>query len=224
MPYKLALICVFLPLISVHLTLSIGIIAQNLEACIPYWSECHSISATGRQYPEFFIFKALMIPTAIFMMAYWLVLHIWVTQLTDQAPLFVTVMGITACVALIIYTVTLGAVGEPYALARRLGVVFYFSFTSFGHLFLLKHLDKIDTETLGIVKQQNRLLISCLALIFTAILSALIGFIWEDTWDRWENAYEWWFSLLMISLFYHVGLMWKRCHFTLFFKIAGKHT
>ena len=215
MPYKIALICVFLPLISVHVTLTIALSVGNLELCNPYWSECHSISATGRQYPEFFVFKALLIPTAIFMMAYWLLLYNWVKRLANRSTklIIVTAMGIIASVALIVYTVTLGAVGEPYALARRIGVVFYFAFTSFGHLILLSCLDKIDTEKLGIVEQQNRLTISCLVLIGTAIISAFLGLLWEEWWDKWENAYEWWFSLLMISMFYQVASMWKRTNY-----------
>lgn len=211
MPYTLALICVFLPLVSVHLTLTIGIGVGNLDLCNPYWSDCHSISATGRQYPEFFVFKALLIPTAVCMMAYWLLLHQWIVRLTngEYRPYPVTFMGLIAGVALIVYTVTLGAHGDAYALARRIGVVFYFAFTALGHLVLLRYLDKVDTQRLNIVTQQNRLIVASIILIGTAILSAIVGLLWEEWWDRWENAYEWWFSLLMISMFYHVAAMWK---------------
>ncbi len=215
LPFRIAMICVFLPLISVHTTLTIAIALDNLHSCIPYWSECHSVSATGRQYPEFFVFKALIIPTAVFMAAYWLLLHHWLRQVSNNTrnPIVVTSMGIIASVALVVYTVTLGAEGEPYALARRIGVVFYFAFSCFGHLVLLSHLDKIDTERIGIVREQNRLAISCVVLIGTAIASAIAGYFWDEAWDRWENAYEWWFSLLMISLFYQVGKMWQKTNF-----------
>lgn len=217
MPYRIALICVFLPLISVHLTLSIAILFDNLTLCIPYWANCHSISATGRQYPEFFVFKALLIPTAVLMAAYWLMLHQWVLKMNSHksSPTIVTGMGLIAAIALIVYTVTLGAVGEPYALARRIGVVFYFAFSSFAHLILLKHLQQIDSVRHGIVKEQKHLTISCLILVISAIASAVAGFVWEQWWDSWENAYEWWFSLLMISLFYQVAQMWKKTQFTL---------
>lgn len=221
-PYRIALICVFLPLIAVHTTLTIAISFGNLEFCIPYWSHCHSVSATGRQYPEFFVFKALLIPTAVFMSAYWLLLHQWIIRISDNVakPRVMTVMGLIACAALVLYTVTLGAVGEAYGLARRIGVVFYFAFTSFGHLILLRHIDKLDTENLGIIPQQNRLSISCIVLIGTAIASALVGYVWADWWDNWENAYEWWFSLLMISMFYQVGKMWQITGYDVSFSVA----
>ena len=216
-PYIIALLCVFVPLISVHLTATIAMLFGNVHTCVPYWSDCYSISATGRGYPEFFVFKALLIPSAVFMCAYWLLLHHWVKGISDGevVPTVVTVMGVIASIALVVYSVTLGAVGEPYALARRIGVVFYFAFSSFGHLILLHYLDKIDTHAHGIVRQQNRLTISSVTLIGTAIASAFIGLIWEEAWDRWENAYEWWFGLLMISLFYHVASMWKITNFQL---------
>lgn len=222
-PYRLALIACFLPFFSVHITWLLSVASDNLELCFPYWSHCHSISATGRQYPEFFVFKALLIPTAVFMSAYWILLHHWVKQLTndDKGPVLITTMGVIASVALVVYTVTLGAVGDAYALARRVGVVFYFAFTSFGHLFLLKWLNKIDTEALGIVQQQNNITIVCTLLITTAIASALVGIVWEG-WDNWENAYEWWFSVFMISLFYFVAQMWRLTNYTLKLDVVSK--
>ena len=210
-PYKIAMICFLVPLLSVHITATIGMLFNNITVCFPYWSDCYSISATGRGYPEFFVFKALLIPAALFMLAYWLLLHHWTKQVSDSqvVPKVSTVMGVIASFALIVYTVTLGAGGEPYVLARRIGVIFYFAFSVFGHLVFLYYLDKIDTYKLAVVREQNRLLITCLTLLGTAIATAFIGLFWEETWDRWENAYEWWFALLMISLFYHVARMWK---------------
>jgi len=215
-PVKIALICCFLPLVSVHLTLMISIASENLHACIPYWSYCHSISATGRQYPEFFVFKALLIPSAVFMSIYWLLMHHWLQRITQnkQSPALITSMGIVASLALIVYTVTLGAPGDSYALARRIGVVFYFAFTSFAHLILLRYLDKIDTRALGIVSEQNKITVICALLVISAIASAIIGMLWEG-WDNWENAYEWWFSLAMIALFYLVARMWRKTRYQL---------
>ncbi|WP_334028479.1 hypothetical protein [Alteromonas sp. P256] len=221
-PRAIAMICVFLPFIAVHTTLLIGIFVGNLEPCNPYWSSCHSISATGRQYPEFFVFKALLIPTAVLMSAYWLLLYQWVQQVTEGAykakPL--VLMGIIASIALVIYTVTLGAEGNAYGLARRIGVIFYFAFSAFAHLLLLGYVDKVDTHHLNIVTEQNRLSISATILIVTAIFSAIVGYVFPEFWDEWENAYEWWFSLLMISMFYQVGSMWKKTQFSLSLSIS----
>lgn len=149
------------------------------------------------------------------MSAYWLLLYQWVQRVSDVAhkPKTLLLMGIVASIALVMYTVTLGAEGNAYALARRVGVIFYFAFSAFAHLLLLGVLDKIDTYQLRIVTEQNRLSISAILLIVTAITSAVIGYVYSDFWDRWENAYEWWFSLLMISMFYQVGVMWKKTRY-----------
>jgi hypothetical protein len=213
-PYRIALVVVLLPLITVHLTLTISLGFDNLSVCMPYWADCHSISATGRQYPEFFVFKAFMIPTAVFMFWYWLLLHYWLKQISNHRirPHLITSLGVVASGALIVYTVTLGAQGEPYALARRLGVVLYFAFSSFGHLLLLSKMRVLDLQALNINAEYQWIMNVCAILVFSGILSAIAGFLWEG-WDDWENAYEWWFSLAMISLFYQVGQMWRKTQF-----------
>jgi hypothetical protein len=217
LPYKIALLCVLLPLATVHITLITAMSIGNLEPCIPYYSNCHSISATGRQYPEFFIFKGLMIPTAMFMMAYWLLLHTWIKKIDNVKPGIIRPMGLIAATMLIVYTVTLGAVGEPYALARRIGVVFYFGFTSGAHLLLLTILHGMNLKKLNITNEYRVMCCVCAIMISTAVASAIAGAIWEN-WHNWDNAYEWWFSILMISLFYMVARMWHKTQFTISFK------
>lgn len=216
MPYKIAMICVLLPLFTVHLTLAVSIFFENIQACLPYWSNCHSISATGRQYPEFFVFKALMIPTAVFMGIYWLLMHVWLKQISDSKlqPIIITTFGCIAAFMLIVYTVTLGAVGDPYALARRLGVTVYFGFTAGAHLLLLVKFRAVNTQLLKISGEVKVMFYLCIVMLTSAFASALAGLFWEEGWDNWENAYEWWFSLSMISLFYCVARVWKKTHFT----------
>ncbi|WP_395341664.1 hypothetical protein PN836_019795 [Ningiella sp. W23] len=222
LPYIVALICVLLPFLSVHLTFAISVYFQNLSLCMPYWEQCHSISATGRQYPEFFFFKGLLIPTAVFMAAYWLLLNYWLKSISNGMikPRSITIMGLFAAFALIVYTVTLGAEGEPYALARRIGVIFYFAFTAFAHLILLRHLEKLDTVSLCISLYQKRLTWICFILVSTAIVSALLGFFWDEGWDNWENAYEWWFSVFMVAMFYQVAKMWQATGFDVSLKLS----
>lgn len=238
---RIAYVCFWLPLSAVHITAVIAMLNDNLGVCLPYWSSCYSISATGRQFPEFFVFKALLLPTAVFKAAYWCLLYVWTSKVIRKAdinysglisqqnteqdskhkrhskPKVFLVLGLLASLALIIYTVTLGS-GDAYSLARRIGVVFYFALTAFAHLLLLKSLDKLDTEALGIVDQQNRILVICVFLITTAIASAFAGIFWSG-WEQWENAYEWWFSLFMISLIWQVAKMWDIIAFNIAFKL-----
>lgn len=209
-----AYLCAFAPIISVHLTLALAMSFDNLSTCIPYWSHCHSISATGRQYPEFFFFKGLMIPVAILMLGYWLLMRAWLTRLqlmNRQAQVLVT-FGVVACIALIIYCVTLGAVGEPYALARRIGVVLFFALTSFAHLLLLARLSKSCYLKQISDFPIRALNVMCIFLLVIGIFSAFLGFLWQG-YEDWDNAFEWWFALLMMSQFYLVGRIWDDSKF-----------
>jgi hypothetical protein len=214
LPQQIALLCAIIPVISVHTTWLIASMMENLHWCLPYWHSCHSISATGRQYPEFFVFKAIMLPLATLMFGYWLLLNHWLKQLFASKALRRTVfiLGGFACVALILYTVTLGAVGDSYRLARRIGIVLFFVGTSFAHLVLVKCLNDLPERAKHysslISPWLKRMTIVCAALVIGSMINGLLGFLWEY-WDIWENAFEWSYSLVMVSLFYLVGRMWS---------------
>lgn len=193
---------------------------DNLHGCLPYWSHCHSISATGRQYPEFFIFKGLMIPTATLMVLYWIAMFNWMlgVGLTRLSKLTIVTLGLIASVALTIYTLTLGAIGEPYALARRIGVILFFAFTAFAHLLLAaKLINRAGGETPTNV-YSRKLLTICNLLIIIGVLSSLLGFFWSG-YDNWDNAFEWWFALLMMVQFVYVGRLWSESDYQLTFTV-----
>ena len=201
---KLAYLCAALPVVSVHLTWAVASLFGNVQGCFVYWGYCHSISATGRQYPEFFIFKGLMIPAAMLMMAYWILLYRWLLNLKvqDVKAQRIKSLGLIACVALIIYCVTLGADGEPWALPRRIGVILYFSFTSFAHLLLLNSVSSHQIFQSLLKRYYQRLLNLCILLLILGVFSALLGFLWDD-YNNWDNAFEWWFALLMVGTVCH---------------------
>lgn len=223
--HSLAYACAVLPIISVHLTLLTAFVFENLHVCNPYWRQCHSISATGRQYPEFFVFKGLMIPIAVLMMGYWLALQRWLDSFKKHSEpranvRWLPILGLIAATAMIVYTVTLGAVGEPYALARRIGVILFFAFSAFAHLLLLKILNRLPLKELGLLMYFRRLFSICFVLIIVGVASALLGFFWQ-TYHHWDNAFEWWFALLLMGQFFIVGSMWRQTTFKL--TLARQH-
>lgn len=212
--YRFAYLCAFFPFASVHITLIIGVSIGNLDACMPYWADCHSISASGRQMPEFLVFKALLIPCAVLMLFYWALVAVWCRWLHHPAARashsgykVAVALGLVSALALVLYTVTLG-MGEQYVLPRRIGAVLYFALTALAHLVLLRYLDRLDSLATVLANQQYTLTLTCLLLIGSALLSAGLGAFWPG-WERWENAYEWWYAVVMISMFYQVGNMWK---------------
>lgn len=56
---RIAYPCVLIPNLTEHTTLVIAVSIGNLDPCIPYWSECHSISSTGSHYPKILYLKQL---------------------------------------------------------------------------------------------------------------------------------------------------------------------
>lgn len=211
----LAFSCALLPLITAHLTLLIAFFTGGLHPCNPYWQLCHSISATGRAYPQFFVFKALMIPAAILMMAYWAVMYVWLDRMciSRARKRAVLVFGLSASVALIAYTVTLGAQGEPYHLVRRIGVVLFFAFSAFLHLLIASWLVTAEQQS-GITKHTEKTVASHLLylsyfLVFIGAGSAISGFVWSG-YKNWDNAFEWLFALAMMGQFAVVGRLWHK--------------
>lgn len=58
----LPLIAGLAPIIGANLALAIGVAYETIPACFPYVDGCVSISATGRQPPGNFVFRAVHLP------------------------------------------------------------------------------------------------------------------------------------------------------------------
>ncbi len=204
---RLGLWAALLPAVTVHLTWVTAASTGALQWCNPYWSHCHSISATGREIPQFYLFKALMLPSAIIMIAYWRQLRReFSDKLAESSSLFrlIEILGIGASVSLIVYTLTLGAIGELFVLPRRIGVVGYFAFTAFAHLLLLAKLKVIIQSRAALYVPYQALFCVCALLLVLGVISAFLGFFWPS-YHFWDNAFEWWFALLMICQFLGVA-------------------
>lgn len=131
-----------------------------------------------------------MIPCAVGMLLYWWRLKRWLDSLRGafNAHKIMFFIGIISALALIQYTVTLGPAGEPYALARRTGVVLFFALCALAHLLLNKVLTnvipnksrhKLSTDTLFAMSAlQQKLLALNALLIVIGLFSALLGFLW----------------------------------------------
>ena len=204
---RLALWAAFLPTLTVHLCWVTAASTGALEWCNPYWSHCHSISATGREAPQFYFFKALMLPSAAVMLIYWRKLR---RQLPSRYPIppsslkRIEVLGIFATLSLIVYTLTLGLLDETFVVPRRMGVIGYFAFTAFAHLLLLASLKPLLTPGSRGYGAYLLLFWLCLLLVALGTISAMLGFFWRD-YSHWDNAFEWWFAILMVSQFVAVA-------------------
>src|SRR5690606_26179245 len=113
-----------LPLLTVHASYLLSATAGLIPLCIPYIDGCTSISASGRYGWAYFLFKAGMLPAAVFIGAFWWLCRHWLLILGDRdgpALKAIAAVGLLAAVFLALYTVFLGSRGEFYSFMRRFG-------------------------------------------------------------------------------------------------------
>ena len=153
-----------------------------------------------------------MLPSAALMLVYWTLLRRRLNtelHITNTKVSIVFWLGITASISLVIYTLTLGAIEDLFALPRRMGVVGYFAFTAFAHLLLLKILAPHFNAATIFQVGYRFLYGGCSLLLMLGVTSALLGFFWPP-YENWDNAFEWWVAVLMVSQFIAVAFIHKR--------------
>lgn len=214
--YPLGILASLLPLLTIHLSYIWAASNGHVDWCFPYIQSCTSISATGREPPEYYLFKAMMIPSAVFIAAYWWFSYQWLDALGCQAKRrrkIVLVLGLIACVGLILYSVMLGSIGDIYRLQRRIGVTTFFGLTYLAQLLITYLLSKTD-----IVHSQLKTGFICLqitswSLLIMGLSSVALSAYDENYYDSVEDAFEWSFTLLLCVYVFITALMWKKTNF-----------
>lgn len=209
----LPLLCAIFPALGVHICFAVAATGGHIDWCNPYWANCVSISATGRAAPEAFIFRAVMIPTAILMMLYWLLCFQWMQALESHWKRLNCTMlwlGVIAGLGLIAYTVVLGEVGRAYYMQRRIGVVLFFSMTYIAQLILVGQLRQLEQGGRVRLGGVLRLLWGLTHLILlTGLFSVVLGVVYSE-YNLIEDAFEWVLSLMLQFHFLLVAVIWRR--------------
>lgn len=186
-----------LPIIVANLAFAINI-QQGLEACIPYWDGCLSVSRGIRSGPGLVLFKVLALPCAVLMWWAWSVVGAsqWPPGLAVVGLRRVVWLGKAGSVFFLVYALWLGTDGEIYRWLRRYGVVFYFGLTGLAHLMLLAQWARHGARRLA----GKRVYFGVVLLMWaTGIGSAFKRKLIDDPQflDRVENALEWHFALYL---------------------------
>ena len=198
------------PFTAVQLTYVVAAAHGHVDWCFPYIDSCTSISATGREPPASFIFRALMIPSAVVMGLYWWVNAAWLEQLgARRQARALLVLGCIACVGLVLYVTVLGVDGRTWATQRRVGTVLFFSFTFLAQLLLVAGVRHSNPPP-----EQQRILTAmlriCLLLLSLGLLTVVLDAWDEAFYDSVEDAFEWNLSLLLQLNFLLGYLLWRR--------------
>ena len=125
----------------------------HLEVCLPHWSGCASISASGRYGAGYFIFKATMIPAGVFFAIYWMLCERWLRALGDTPAAWrraLLAAGLVGSAAFVLYATFLGSEGDPlYRALRRYGTVVFFGFTFVAQLLLVYRVRAVLGDSAG---------------------------------------------------------------------------
>ncbi|MBT8065738.1 MAG: Frag1/DRAM/Sfk1 family protein [Gammaproteobacteria bacterium] len=210
----LPLVAGALPLIAMFGAFAIGVSYGTLPDCNPIIDGCRSISATGRQPPGSFLFRATMMPQAIVLAFTWYLSWLWLRQLRPDIGrnygVFMLIAGVVNPVALIIYVTFLGTSEPIYEFMRRIGIYFGFLGIAVAQLAITIALLRTELRSLA------RIMLGLIVVVFAiGILNLVLKATLADP-DPAENRIEWIASILMQAWFFVLLVAWRRtgAHFS----------
>lgn len=208
----IALLCSALPILAVVITYAISAGTGQVPVCFPFLEGCTSISGAARRDPSIHLFRAIMLPTASVMVAYWILAHAWLGQFDahGRGRNWMAGLGIIGALFLILYVVFLGTDGQAYELMRRYGVTVYFAFTALAQLLLsarLRGLPAAAQRGIGAALIRTKVGFGAAMLML-----GLVNVPAKNFFPEWpvDNMAAWNFALLMHGYFGLTALAWRR--------------
>jgi hypothetical protein len=211
--YPVAWAAGLLPLLTIHLCYVLAATYGQVPWCIPYVDSCTSISATGREPPAYFVFKGLMIPAAMVMMAYWMLAAAWLRELGCRRRIWrgvLLVLGLLAGVALIFYALVLGWIGPGYRQQRETGVTAFFGFTFLAQLLLLWLLEQRPRIALAFPRLVRTLEWLAGLMLALGLASVFVAYAVPQVYRRLDNAMAWNFTVLLCVNVLVCAELWRR--------------
>lgn len=214
----LAAVTALLPILGMHGSYLLAAAQGHVPWCVPYWDSCTSISATGRELPEKIVFKLAMMPAAVCTAIYWGAMALWLRQhgIGPGRQRAVLSAGVVGAVFWMLYTATLGEIGDLYQDLRRTGIVVFFGLTFIAQLLcsdtLFRQLRDVPGHRLRSWAVAQLRLCQLMLLIGTA--SVILDGLYAG-YDGIEDAIEWWLALMLtVHPLLSVGL-WREQRFSL---------
>ena len=227
-PAVIALLCALLPFIAVHIAYIGNTLFGSASACIPYIEGCLSISRAARSGEFIYIFRAIMTPTALLLVAYWWLSYIWLRQLTPSVTRGTRTMrnlGVVGSLFLILYVTYLGTEGDIYRWMRRYGVTFYFSLTALAQILFIQRLYSLKSLPMleGCQKILNIKCALCIIQWSVGLISLPLGvlIVEKEARDIMQNIVEWNFALAMNGYFLLTCFMFYKTGFDIRYTIKN---
>lgn len=211
----LAALAACLPFLTIHVSYLLAASQGHVPWCFPYLDSCTSISATGRQAPEKYWFKGMMIPAALLTAWFWWQLQRWLQ--TRSGPVLASrlramwVLGLLAALFLILYTLALGEAGDSFRRMRRIGVTLSFAFTYLAQLLCTHALGVLarDSQDSRLHTWHRRLLALMLLLLGIGLFSVALDAWMGNGYDVVEDAIEWILALLLNLYFAGLACLFR---------------
>ena len=218
----LSLCAALVPFLTVHAAYLLAASDGQVPWCFPYWDSCTSISATGRQPPAAFLFRAGMLPSAAVIMGFWWLHAAWLRGLgaPQRRCKVMLQLGLLACLGLILYVTVLGVDGSVWRMQRRVGTILFFSFTFLAQLLLAAQLRAAAPLSQRARELGRQMLRICLLMLVIGVGSVIVQLV-NDSWhDEIEDAIEWQLALLLQLNFLLSARFWWRAEWQLQFHRA----
>ncbi|MEK7244866.1 MAG: hypothetical protein AAB223_02480 [Pseudomonadota bacterium] len=215
-----------LPAVGLHACYLIGASLGHLSWCFPYFADCVSISAAGRQPPESILFRATVIPTAVLMLIYWKLGFEWLRALGAPATWRNRAMlglGLVAGLGLLVYGSILGEVGDLYKLQRRVGMTLFYVFT-----FLAQALLTVEVWAAagrggsGVSARTLRSLAAVAGAVGVLGCLSFLSWAFYDDYRRFEDAFEWTITLLILAHPLAAWFAWRESGFQANLAVGGR--
>lgn len=221
----LPLLLFLLPAIAAHASLAISQSLGLVPVCNVYLDGCTSISATGRNEPAIFVFRGLLMPTAVLLPLFWYLAGHWLAVLGAASRTRVRTLqltGLVGAVFLMLYVLFLGTDGEVYRLLRRYGVHLFFAFTYLSQLQLSYLLYRHRRAGVDLVPRWlGNLMLGLCALMLGVGLTALPAAEWALARSTLNNVMAWNMGALGMSWFVLAWLAWRITGFEGAFRAAA---
>ena len=223
---KLSLWIFFIPLVAINLCL---IISQNYELLegtiftvdqigrsafsIPYLDGSLSISRASRTFPQYLIFKPIMIITAILLYYYWnnnnrLVNKHKITSINYKFKTF----GILSAVFLVIHSIFLGIKFDVqiYKLMRRVVLLLFIIFEIIAQGMLVYQFFKIKDKISGLINKKVLILKAILVSILATVAILSLPILLDKGNTHFKHALEWNYFVGVILFYLFTRFLWKK--------------
>lgn len=210
-PHLIAFACAGIPACALLFTFIISSHQGNIEACVPFIHGCTSISKAARNGYSLYLFRMLIVPSAMLQLLFWIILTkqmVFSGIRNRRAILCLLITGCTSAMFLIVYANFLGTEGTVYKFMRRLGIYVYFAATVIAQLQLTYLSFKIRRQSPSKMWVYRTMTASASVMLVLALFQAYIK-LFVANHDAYENVIEWNIAVAMHVPFLVYAWLWR---------------